>query len=374
MTDTSTKRIPTANERADLLRSFITWTRNPTIADDLVQQTMIEAWKSDRQPEDREWRPWLFGIARNVFYRWRRELARDLRRSIAIPESDEIFEAAASVTDLDALLDRREMMHLLEEMLEVLPVETRHILLLKYLHEVPQTVIADELGLHEKAIEGRLHRGKRKLRDHLLTFQPDTAMMLGIVSETNVWQQTQYWCQHCGNNRLMARWTDDGELRFACPLCQGGIRAEVYVGGTFKSRVANRRPTFASVMNFFSVQTDTCIRATHDSPAICPVCRGTLQRHLQKHSDALGFDAQFSCLSCPAQLHFDDLLECGIDTEAGIAFRERNPRVAAMPPVMATNHGVELIKAHWTSIETSTRFIAWHHPDSGHLLDTTTQD
>lgn len=373
MTDTSAKRIPSTVERSDLLRSFTAWTQNSAVAEDLTQQTLIEAWKSARQPGDDEWRPWLFGIARNVFYRWRRDLARDLRRSIAMPESDTVFETPATLDDLDDLLDRQEMMHLLAEMLETLPVETRRILLLKYLHELPQAAIADELGLHEKAVEGRLHRSKRKLRDQLLTLRPDTALSLGIISEENVWQHTPYWCQHCGHHRLMARWTDDGELRFACPSCQGGIQAEVYAGGTFQSRIANRRPTFASVMSYFNAQTDACVHASCDSPAICPVCGSSLQRHLQRQHDELVFEAEFSCESCAARLHFDNLLECGVDTKAGIAFRERNPRVAAMPPAITSNGGMDLIQARWIALDAPAEFIAWHDPDSGHLLAITSQ-
>src|SRR5699024_2862129 len=111
------------------------------------------------------------------------DLAADLRRSIATPESEAVLAAASFDGDIDTELEQQEIVSLLHDMLDALPTNTRQVLLLKYIYELPQSEIASVLGLNEKALEGRLHRGKQKLRTHMLTHQPDTALSLGVVTE-----------------------------------------------------------------------------------------------------------------------------------------------------------------------------------------------
>src|SRR3954453_19636923 len=64
--------------------------RSPTLADDIVSETFLVAWRRiDEVPDDE--RPWLFGVARNV----RLNLQRSSRRQYAISERL-TGEAAAS--------------------------------------------------------------------------------------------------------------------------------------------------------------------------------------------------------------------------------------------------------------------------------------
>ncbi len=370
MTTQSTKRIPTDAERSDILRTLTIWTQNQTAAEDLTQQTMLEAWKSERQPPDPEWRPWLFGIARNMFYRWRRDLARDLRRTIAMPETDAIFEATASDIDLDIELERNEIAALLHDLLDRLPKETRDILLHMYINELPQAAIAESLGLHEKAVEGRLFRGKRILRDQLLMFRADAAVELGIVTESNTWQQTVHWCPRCGDQQLLARWSDKGTLRFECPSCLDGARTEVYVGDEIQSRTLNRRPTYSRVMKFFSLQSDACVRTNPSLPVTCPACDSTMRYMVQRFNEPLAFEAAFFCNSCDAYFRFENLLECGIDAKAGVAFRLQHPRVAASPPTLINYQGMEAIQVRWIARDGSAELIAFHDPQLGYLIET----
>lgn len=369
MTNTSHKRIPSAEERTDLLRTLAAWTQNTAIADDLTQQALVEAWKSDRQPTAEEWRPWLFGIARNVFYRWRRDLSRDLRHCIPAPESIELFEAAGDQSDLDALLHRTELVQLISESLDLLSAQTRQILLLKYVHDFPQIAIANELGLHEKAVEGRLHRGKSKIREHILTWHPDMAVELGIISGSDVWQTTQFWCHDCGGNRLEARWSDDGHLRFECPSCLDGLRAEVRSGGSFGALEIRTRPSFARVMDYFDQQTDKCIRASQVHSAPCPACDNSLSRNPSSVVTSMIFGATFHCRGCDATLHFDNLLECGINTLEGVQFREIHQKIARTAPILSVRDGTQTIQSRWVALDGSAEFLAWHDSTSGYLLE-----
>src|SRR5437660_516001 len=66
------------------------------VAEDLVQQTLLEAWRHASRlyaPEVRM--PWLFGIARNVCLRWLRSRGRELSRQVnlgSITQESQILE------------------------------------------------------------------------------------------------------------------------------------------------------------------------------------------------------------------------------------------------------------------------------------------
>lgn len=248
MTDIETKRIPTSSERRDLLRSLTLWTGRPDVAEDLVQQTLFEAWRSCRQPErDDERRPWLFGVARNMLLRWQRDAGKHRFVTPNGPEDERFIEVASGADDIDALLTTSEMISLLDELLGRLPAETRDALILRYVADLPQSEVAGRLGLHEKALEGRLHRGRQALKRTLITERPDTAIDLGLVSEPNVWQEIDLVCPCCGIRYLSGRWFEDGGLQVACRECaSSGERLEILVqvdGG--KRGHQRRRPSLA---------------------------------------------------------------------------------------------------------------------------------
>lgn len=378
MNHASINRIPTEDDRTALFRALSAWTGNPGAADDLVQQTMIEAWKSDRQPESpSEWRPWLFGIGRNVMLRWRRDLARDLKRSIVEPHSAAILEAAASDSDIDSELEQQEIIALLHDVLDELPSETRRILMMKYINELPQAEIAGQLGIHEKALEGRLHRGKHKLRTHLLTYKPDTAISLGIVSEPNTWQQSTIWCRICGQHHLLARWSDDGKIVFDCPACENGDRLRVYEGGLFERGTNGIRPTFNRVIDYFQTQSEACVNTGRIQPVACPDhrCSGNVSAREEEVLRAgLSVPAYFVCDTCDAQLSFEDLCDCGIELAAGRGFTKRHSRVIAMPRLLTWRDGRDTIQARWISHDQRAEFVAWHDATTGRLLETYSSD
>lgn len=370
MNPTSHRLIPSEQDRLDLLRALTAWTGNPAVADELVQQTMIEAWKSNRQPVNAEWRPWLFGVARNVLLRWRRELASELRRSIAEPANEAILGAMAADIEIDAELEQQEIVSLLHDMLDELPAETRQVLLLKYIDELPQAEIAGQLGLHEKALEGRLYRGKQKLRQHLLQYKPDAAVSLGILTEGRAWQPTAIWCRTCGKRELMARWTDAGAVCFDCPSCQDGERMQQLVGGLFQSSELQKRPSFRQIVNFFITQTDAALMASVQSPPYCPGCANRLTRtHDDLPEMSLTIPVSYSCPACGANLEFENLFECAISGVKGRTFLSQFPKVRSLPLRFSSYQNVELVEARWIAISANAEFSAWHDSYTGQLID-----
>jgi RNA polymerase sigma factor (sigma-70 family) len=126
--------------------------RAPALADDIVSESFLVAWRRiDDVPDDE--RPWLFGVARHV----RLNLQRSSRRQHALTErlTGEIPTSApgeVAVTG-DAL----------SAALSVLSDRDREILLLHAWEELNRREIAAVLGCSVTNVSVRLHRARARL-------------------------------------------------------------------------------------------------------------------------------------------------------------------------------------------------------------------
>ncbi|HEY7021247.1 MAG TPA: RNA polymerase sigma factor [Ktedonobacterales bacterium] len=213
-------------QRANLLRWCIYLTGDPDIAEDLVQETLTAAWRSQRRPTHAEEYPaWLAGIARNVCWSWKRRQRSESLRLVPLIDGEAPPDAnpmlAESQLDLEIELEREELALLLDRALAQLPADTREALIRKYIDESPLAEIAARLGLTAGATAARLHRGKLALRRIFTTTLRAEAASFGLVSpEDEEWRQTRIWCPSCGAHRLLGQLaSDDGLLMLRCPIC-----------------------------------------------------------------------------------------------------------------------------------------------------------
>jgi RNA polymerase sigma-70 factor (ECF subfamily) len=213
-------------ERDHLVR-WCTWlTGDADIAEDLVQETMAVAWRSQHRPSRMEEYPaWLAGIARNRCRSWHRRYHRAAMRTIRAGQQDEpvadLDALLASEPDLEIELEREELAVLLDRALAYLPDDTRAALIWKYIDESPLSEVAARLGVSPGALAARLHRGKLALRQVLATTLRDEAASYGLVSaEDDGWQQTRIWCPACGSQRLVGLLASEhGTFIARCPAC-----------------------------------------------------------------------------------------------------------------------------------------------------------
>jgi len=230
VTETSPDGLATITEdqRRRLRRTFTAWIGDAAVADDLTQEALIAAWRSTRRPtEEPDLSRWLFGVARNVLRRYRRDLGRQSQWLLDVPDDDGAFALASVSFDLDAELEREDIVALLDAALARIPAESRRALLLRYVDDLPQREVAARLGIDEGALEGKLHRGKRALHRHLVTDGQEAARALGLLAPGDEWQVTNLWCDACGKQRLVGKWLEDGGLLLDCPSCAllGGRRS-----------------------------------------------------------------------------------------------------------------------------------------------------
>jgi RNA polymerase sigma factor (sigma-70 family) len=136
----------------------------PSAADDLAAQTFATAFTEwNRFDPSRPLRPWLYGIAANlVRHYWRAE--RRMLRAYARTGVDPVTtDAEQTVERVDADAQRRALSAALAE----LRPRDRELLLLHAWAELSDSEIAAALAMPVGTVKSRLHRVRRRLRNHL---------------------------------------------------------------------------------------------------------------------------------------------------------------------------------------------------------------
>ncbi len=152
--------------RADLFRFAFWLARDRSIAEDVVQETLLRAWRSlDSLTDDGAAKPWLLTIAR-------REHARLFERK----RLDTVSVDALTIAEDPALArtDDHESADIHAAIL-ALPDDYREPLVLQVLMGYSTDEIADQLGLTNGAVLTRLCRARQKLRSAVLGRAGDEA-------------------------------------------------------------------------------------------------------------------------------------------------------------------------------------------------------
>jgi len=138
-------------------------------AEDVVQQTLLQAWSALRRgAQVRELRPWLYRIAHNTAVNLARDAARD-GSNLAVDLDDATYsEPAAMESDLagglalrDALTDMATLPHMQREVIF-------RTALAGHSHEE----VASALGITDGAVRGLLYRARATLRTAITALTP----------------------------------------------------------------------------------------------------------------------------------------------------------------------------------------------------------
>jgi RNA polymerase sigma factor (sigma-70 family) len=217
-------------ERDRLVRLCARMSGSLDAAEDLAQETLIEAWRhEERLYNPQGYSKWLSAIAQNVCRRWSQRRGREHTR--LAPSNFYVVGTGKTQTyleehlvddfDLEIELERKELSELLDRAMSLLPLATSKLLIEKYIHGTSLAEIATRLGVSEGAVAVRLHRAKLALRQLLSTRLKSEAEIYGLCDEySDKWQETSIWCPMCGQQRMVGRFTPgNGEFRLTCRTC-----------------------------------------------------------------------------------------------------------------------------------------------------------
>jgi RNA polymerase sigma factor (sigma-70 family) len=212
------------HEQRRLTRLCAVITGDPGAADDLAQETLLEAWRHrDGLVDPSGQRAWLDAIARNVCRRWRVRRGRLAAHEVVSEHPGEHPAAPYDGHDeLVEVLEREEVAELLERALRLLPSETRDALVARYVDERGLDDIAARLGTSSEAVSMRLTRGRRRIRELLETDLADEPLAQAWVSRHGVaWRPTRVACAHCGRpSTSIRRDGRGGVVELRCDSCE----------------------------------------------------------------------------------------------------------------------------------------------------------
>jgi RNA polymerase sigma factor (sigma-70 family) len=365
----------------------------PDMVDDVVQETLIEAWRHLnylRAPDRFE--AWIRGICRNICLRWSETQGKTAYRqeslsSLLAGENDTCRSGTCSLSEMPDLdipdpsafdpievLNRQDLATLLDRALGHLPGGAREALELYYLAELPQREAALRLGLTINALEVRLHRGRRQLRQVLNGELRADAQKFGLMLDEEVdtgWRETRIWCMFCGRHHLQGILEPllDGRvnLRMRCPGCN---REWIRSGGMpelvgYKSF----RPAFNRTQQVAADYWTSC--STRQK---CPYCEAPIKLRLTKPNEPLpsippwrGLRTVMECPSCDS-LNSNYIGGWTWLHPLAQQFMTEHPRWVNEPEVLVEYVGQPAIRVRLADITSAARLTCMVHRQTFEIL------
>jgi len=152
-----------------LLRQAVALCGNLTLAEDLAQDTLVEAWKCLRRYNGRcQFFTWLCAILLNRYRNLRRRNRPLSASTLGARDQEEFEKRAGNLTDSAALPDqaveRREQAVLVRQCIQALPAKHQQVIYLRFYIDDSLEGIAAALGCSVGTVKSRLFHALDKLR------------------------------------------------------------------------------------------------------------------------------------------------------------------------------------------------------------------
>jgi len=177
--------------RPSLQRLALRLARRSDVADDLVQDTYMRAFRAFHTFEPgTNMRAWLFQILRHVFinrYRQERAHGRDVEFASIESVAEDRLQHDAGVeargADPEAILMSSILPTELTQALNELPDAFREAVECAFLEELTYQETAERLGVPIGTVMSRIHRGRKLLQERLHEFAASRRLVATTVSE-----------------------------------------------------------------------------------------------------------------------------------------------------------------------------------------------
>jgi len=152
-----------------LLRQALTLCGNETLAEDLAQDSLVEAWKCLGRYNGRcQFFTWLCAILLNRYRNTVRRKRPTPLSSLGRDDQDEFRNSLDNLVDQDSLPDQaaqlREQAALVQECIQALPSKHQQVIYLRFYVDDSIEGIAAALGCSVGTVKSRLFRALDKLR------------------------------------------------------------------------------------------------------------------------------------------------------------------------------------------------------------------
>lgn len=145
--------------------------RDASVAEDIVQEAALRAFRHLDSLRGHEARGWLLKIVRNCFYAWREKTVQTNLQSLdadspggdSMSVSEETDQAQRDL-DPERILERAVRSEAVRAMIQALPVQFRETLVLRELNDCSYREIAELTGMPIGTVMSRLARAREMLR------------------------------------------------------------------------------------------------------------------------------------------------------------------------------------------------------------------
>ncbi len=173
-----------------LYASALRMTRNPTDAEDLVQETMLRAYRAfDRFEEGTNLKAWLFRIMTNAYINTYRKRQREPKKVSTeevedfdlyqeLKNHDDQFSQTPERIVLDSLVDSDII-----EAIDDLPEQFRLAVVLSDVEGFSYAEMAEIMDVPMGTVMSRLHRGRKALQKRLWELARDRGIVKGSVDQ-----------------------------------------------------------------------------------------------------------------------------------------------------------------------------------------------
>jgi RNA polymerase sigma factor (sigma-70 family) len=364
-------------------------------ADEIAQETLLEAWRHlDALTRPDGFQAWLSAICRNVCRRHRRAYHLLAQREIPLgnfmmSEDDESVGEVFSHEFPDPLaidpaeeLERHDRATMLDSALGYLSAPSREAMELCYLTELPQREAAQRLGLTIAALEARLHRARRQLRQVLSSELRAQAGVFGLAfdeddnARTAGWRETRLWCLACGQHRMRGVFEPLAErqvnLRLRCPGCGDELNSWGHVP---LEGIRSFRPAYKRVMHALSAY---FLPGLASGWLTCPACGSPQPVRLAAAEDMPGAHHAFRkkpglmvtspCQAC-GRHHADVPVASLLWLQPVVQrFLDAHPHAVMEPETYVEYLGQPAIRARLAAIASAARLTILAHPETLRVL------
>ncbi len=131
--------------------------------EDCISEITMRIWEKIElyNSESGTWKAWITTIARNLALNH----ARKKKYSESLDDMSD--NMAAYEPTPEELVLKKERQRIITEAVNALPIKDKLLFYRKYYYMQPMAQIASELGMTERAVEGKLYRIKKQLRKRL---------------------------------------------------------------------------------------------------------------------------------------------------------------------------------------------------------------
>jgi RNA polymerase sigma factor (sigma-70 family) len=374
----------------------------PDAIDDVVQETLLEAWNHlHRLYAPEGFQAWIEEICRNVCRRYAHRHTVELLRSAPLswPDSALVHEHDREEINLLAALPadhmsdpleelcRQDMVLLLDRALGLLPPQTRQLVEMCHLLELPHPEVAACLSISTGTLETRLHRARRQLRQLLSGPLHNEAEAFGLALDQEIaegWRETRLWCPLCARHRLQGCFmrpeaSQGPNLHLRCPDCSQRYKQDTMhsMGLVSLAGLSSFRPAWKRAMQGMS---DLMLQALAQGQYPCLCCGKPASIQVTYR----GTETSSSLTPYPFWTHWH-CEHCGesMDSNGDIPsvdqlvywshphtrqFIQQHPRWSSEPGTLLDYNGQQAIRFHIADVESADHLTVLAHRQTLQVL------